>query len=856
MSSYTFALLAHVDAGKTSLSESILYKFGTINNYGRVDHQDSFLDYDNQERKRGITIYSKLARFKLNGDDYTIIDTPGHVDFTTEMERSLMVLDFAILIVDANNLNNAHTKTIWKLLNQYHIPTYIFVNKMDLAYLSKASILKNLSEFLDNNILDFSTIDDKLIENVATLDEELMNKYLETASLDDADIAHAIYMRKVYPVYFGSALKQFNVKEFIELVNRFKFDIQYGDEFKARVFKINNDKQGNIISHIKLLSGSLKVKEKLPNGEKVDQIRLYNGDKYESTPFVCAGDICTLKGPKNLIVGEMIGEEEDKTCSTINPFLTYEIEILDGKDVIEVNRKLNELMKEDPSLNLTYQDENRSLSIDLMGEIQIEVLRQLIKERFDILVDFKSPHIQYKETINGVVEGVGHYEPLRHYAEVHLLLEGLSPNSGLVIENTLNENDIPLAIQKSIINYLNSYKHRGVLANLPLTDIKISLIGAKYSLAHSDGLDFIEATRRALRHGLMYADSYILEPIFDYRLEVPETALSKAMYDLERMEAKYSEPVIKDKIAIIRGSASVAKMQNYQSELNTYTKGQGRIYLSLKDYEACINQDEVINTYHYDPIRDIDNPCGSVFCAHGAGFYVPYDEVENYMHIKYLYNPEVKHEQLRYNVHKVSDEELKRVLSNANPSKREKYVSKKREENNEKYQSKVAIKPKCLVVDGYNMIYAWDELKYLAHDNLEMARNRLIDLLSNYHKIKNTYLIIVFDAYRVKDNSGHKECLDNMEIVYTKSNEIADAYIERETHNLLKKYQVMVATDDHLEQVSIFSQGATRISARALYQDVVSQMKRSMANAQAKTNAMGHKPLADIKDKLKDIDLD
>ena len=678
MSNFTFALLAHVDAGKTTLSESILYKCGSINSFGRVDHQDSFLDYDNQERKRGITIFSKQARFSFNGDNYTIIDTPGHVDFTSEMERSLMILDFAVLIIDANNLNNAHSLTIWKLLKQYQIPCFIFVNKMDSAYETKAAILRKLTESFNHNLLDFSEINDKLIENIATVDEDLMNQYLETASLDDKDIANAIFERKIFPVYFGSALKQYNVKEFIELVNRFKFEIDYGTDFRARVFKINNDKQGNIISHIKVLSGSLKVKSKLPNDEKVDQIRLYNGDKYESTPLVTAGEVCSLKGPKNLIVGELIGEEEDRFNNSINPFLTYEIVILDGKDVIQVKRLLNELMKEDPSLNITYNEESKHLTIDLMGEVQIEVLKQLIKERFDILVDFKSPHIQYKESIHGIIEGVGHFEPLRHYAEVHLLLEGLALNSGLIIENALNENDIPIAIQKLIINYLNSFKHRGVLANLPLTDMKISLIGAKYSLAHSDGLDFIEATRRALRQGLMYADSYILEPIFDYRLEIPESSLSKALYDLERMEASYKEPSIKDGMAIIRGFASVAKMQNYQADLNAYTKGKGRIYLSLKEYAECSNPETIINEYNYDPIRDVDNPCGSIFCAHGAGFYVPYDEVENYMHLKYLYSNEVKSETVRYNIHKVSDEELKRVLNNANPTKRDKYVAKKK----------------------------------------------------------------------------------------------------------------------------------------------------------------------------------
>ena len=672
MSNYTFALLAHVDAGKTSLSESMLFNTGTINNYGRVDHQNSFLDYDNQERKRGITIFSKMARFSYNGDNYTIIDTPGHVDFSSEMERTLMVLDFAVLIIDANNLNNGHTKTIWNLLKQYEVPCFIFVNKMDLAYLNKATILRNISEFLDGNILDFSTIDDKLIENVATSEESLMNEYLESGSLDDDSIAKAIYNRDIFPLYFGSALKQYNVKEFIELINRFKFNLVYGEEFKARVFKINNDKQANIISHIKVLSGSLKVKAKLPNEEKVDQIRLYNGDKYETVPLVVAGEVCSLKGPKTLIVGETIGEDINNIHNTINPFLTYQVKILDGKDVIQVSRSLKELMKEDPSLNIQYHEDLSMISIDLMGEIQIEVLKQIIKERFDILVDFVSAHIQYKESIDEVVEGVGHFEPLRHYAEVHLLLEPLKANSGLVVENCLNENDIPLAIQKSIINYLNSYEHRGVLANLPLTDMRISLIGAKYSLNHSDSTDFIEATRRAIRHGLMRAESKILEPIFDYRLEVPENSLAKAMYDLERMDASFSEPLIKDNMAIIKGEASVAKMQNYQASLNAYTKGLGRIYLSLKEYTKANDQETIINEYNYHPENDVNNPSGSIFCAKGAGFYVPYQEVENYMHIKYLYNCEEKVDGPRYNIHKVSDEELRRVLNNANPMKREK----------------------------------------------------------------------------------------------------------------------------------------------------------------------------------------
>ena len=819
MKKIVLGILAHVDAGKTTLTESMLYLSKTIRHLGRVDHGDAFLDYNSQERDRGITIFSKQAIFNWNDCQITLIDTPGHVDFSTEMERTLQVLDYAILVISGIDGIQNHSETIWKLLKHYHVPTFIFINKMDSIYANKDKLLNDLKDQFDVNCFDFENLDENFYETIALNNEKLLDYYLEHQTLTKEMIIDEIYQRNLFPCFFGSALKIEGIDIFLNEFTNYVKEKQYPKQFQARVFKITHDKQGNKLTHLKITGGSLKVKEQVGN-EKVDQIRIYSGDKYQLVNEVYAGDICAIKGFKNFEISQGLGNESTVNTPILSPYMDYRIILPENCNQHEALEKLLLLSKEDPQLHINYNNQSKEIHVELMGEIQVEILKNIICERFNLDVEFDHGNIIYKETILEPVEGVGHFEPLRHYAEVHLLLEPGKPGSGLEFAVDCKENVLATSYQRLVLSHLKEKEHIGVLTGSLITDMKITLISGRAHLKHTEGGDFRESTYRALRQGLKATKSILLEPYFKFSLEIPVEYLSRAIYDIETMNGTFKLSKEQDEMAYLTGKAPVSKMQNYQSEVISYTKGKGRITLQIDGYYPCTNQEEIISKINYDSESDLENPTGSVFCSHGAGFNVKWDEVENYMHIPYQFKPknENKEKKIEKTTYSNEDEELENIfIRTYGPIKQHQTTTPAK-----KIISNITYKymPECLLVDGYNIIHSWPELKELAKDNLDAARTRLIDIMCNYQGYKKCILILVFDAYKVKNNLGSSYKYHNIYIVYTKEAQTADMYIERTTHELASKYNITVATSDALEQLIVLGQGGKRISSRELRLEV------------------------------------
>ena len=847
MENIVMGILAHVDAGKTTLSEGMLYLSGTVRKLGRVDHKDAFLDTYSLERDRGITIFSKQAVFSLGNRRINLLDTPGHVDFSAEMERTLQVLDYAVLVISGADGVQGHTETLWKLLKLYEIPTFIFINKMDQPGTDRESLLTELKERLDEGCIVFGKGKNvESLEEIAMTDEAVLDYFMEHETVRNEDICRLIRERKIFPCYFGSALKLDGVQELLAGFEEYMKPFDGKKEFGARVFKISRDDKGERLTFLKVTGGKLVVKMPINKEEKINQIRIYSGAKYEAVNEVEAGGVCAVTGLSSSYIGQGLGVEKGTAAPFLEPVLTYQMILPEGADTTKVLRELKQLEEEEPLLNIVWNPALEEIHVQLMGEVQTEILKTMIAERFHLDVEFGTGKIVYKETIKSPVVGVGHYEPLRHYAEVHLKMEPLEAGSGLIFDTDCSEDVLDRNWQRLILTHLQEREHPGVLTGAPITDMKITIVAGRAHLKHTEGGDFRQATYRAVRQGLKSAESVLLEPWYSFVLEVPSEQVGRAMSDIGQMNGSFEGPEAEDKQGMVRltGTAPASEMRDYQREVWAYTKGRGRITLTLKGYEPCHNAEEVIEEIGYDSERDVDNPTGSVFCAHGAGFLVKWDEVPEYMHIKEDFlaeKPGIEQDEVMavqmgnhcnysggYSFSYDDDPELLTIMEREFGSKqkeRERYSSYRKQTVSTPVRHTTVIKenePKkeYLLVDGYNIIFAWEELNELAKASIDAARNKLMDILSNYQGFIGCTLILVFDAYKVKDNQGEVQKYHNIYVVYTKEAETADQYIEKTTHEIGRKYKVTVATSDALEQVIVMGQGAYRISARDFYEEV------------------------------------
>ena len=878
----TMGILAHVDAGKTTLSEGILYTCKAIRKLGRVDHQDAFLDTNTLERNRGITIFSKQAECTLGEFGITLLDTPGHVDFSAEMERTLQVLDYGILVISGADGVQGHTETLWRLLSRYQIPVFLFINKMDQPGTDRETLLVELKEKLDTNCVDFSAdqTSEDWKEQVAVCDEQVMEAYLEGEEISRVQIQKMVRERKLFPCYFGSALKLTGVKEFLEDLKLRIRESSYPESFGAKIYKITRDSQGERLSHMKITGGALKVKSVLSNGkpgesgegiwqEKVNQIRIYSGEKYTMVSEVKAGTVCAVTGLTATYPGQGLGSEQASDMPVLEPVLSYRIGLPEEVNVHQALLQLRQLEEEEPLLHIVWNGTLGEIYAQVMGEVQIEILKSLIKERFGMTVTFDEGNIVYKETILEPVEGIGHFEPLRHYAEVHLLLEPGETGSGLTFATDCSEDVLDRNWQRLILTHLEEREHTGVLLGAPITDMKITLLTGRAHIKHTEGGDFRQATYRAVRQGLRKAKSQLLEPYYEFRLEVPSEQVGRSMTDIQKMFGEFDPPKTEGEMTVLTGSAPVVTMRDYQKEVISYTSGRGRLSCTLKGYYPCHNQEEVVEAVGYDPEADLENPTGSVFCAHGAGFVVNWDQVEEYMHVESGWNapagqetkPEKpvtaknwKEENEKYLATEKELEEIFertygpiRKLGEEPPAGRSvKGWKKSRRDPLEGYgkstsdykQKKTPDGEKeYLLVDGYNIIFAWEDLKELAAVNIDGAREKLMDILCNYQGFKKSTLILVFDAYKVKGNPGSVETYHNIHVVYTKEAETADQYIEKTVHEIGRKYRVTVATSDQLEQVIILGQGGQRMSARELLEDVIEVSHQIRETARQKSSS-------------------
>lgn len=847
MENIVMGILAHVDAGKTTLSEGMLYLSGTVRKLGRVDHKDAFLDTYSLERDRGITIFSKQAVFSLGNRRINLLDTPGHVDFSAEMERTLQVLDYAVLVISGADGVQGHTETLWKLLKLYEIPTFIFINKMDQPGTDRESLLTELKERLDEGCIVFGKGKNvESLEEIAMTDEAVLDYFMEHETVRNEDICRLIRERKIFPCYFGSALKLDGVQELLAGFEEYMKPFDGKKEFGARVFKISRDDKGERLTFLKVTGGKLVVKMPINKEEKINQIRIYSGAKYEAVNEVEAGGVCAVTGLSSSYIGQGLGVEKGTAAPFLEPVLTYQMILPEGADTTKVLRELKQLEEEEPLLNIVWNPALEEIHVQLMGEVQTEILKTMIAERFHLDVEFGTGKIVYKETIKSPVVGVGHYEPLRHYAEVHLKMEPLEAGSGLVFDTDCSEDVLDRNWQRLILTHLQEREHPGVLTGAPITDMKITIVAGRAHLKHTEGGDFRQATYRAVRQGLKSAESVLLEPWYSFVLEVPSEQVGRAMSDIGQMNGSFEGPEAEDKQGMVRltGTAPASEMRDYQREVWAYTKGRGRITLTLKGYEPCHNAEEVIEEIGYDSERDVDNPTGSVFCAHGAGFLVKWDEVPEYMHIKEDFlaeKPGIEQDEMMavqmgnhcnysggYSSSYDDDPELLTIMEREFGSKqeeRDRYSSYRKQTVSTPVRHTTVIKenePKkeYLLVDGYNIIFAWEELNELAKASIDAARNKLMDILSNYQGFIGCTLILVFDAYKVKGNQGEVQKYHNIYVVYTKEAETADQYIEKTTHEIGRKYKVTVATSDALEQVIVMGQGAYRISARDFYEEV------------------------------------
>ena len=845
-------ILAHVDSGKTTLSEAMLYRAGVTRRLGRVDHKDAFLDTDALEKARGITIFSKQALLTAGDTDITLLDTPGHVDFSTETERTLQVLDYAVLVVSGTDGVQSHTETLWRLLRRYHVPTFVFVNKMDLPGMERQELLAQLNRRLGEGFVDFGAEQADRDEALALCDENLMDRMLDAGQLQDADLIPAIARRHVFPCWFGAALKLEGVDALLDGLDRYTRPAPALEAFGAKVFKVSQDEQGARLTWLRVTGGELKVKAQLtgeadgePWAEKANQLRLYSGAKYTLTEAIGPGQVCAVTGLTKARPGEGLGAERDSDLPVLEPVLSYQVLLPEGADVHAALGKLHRLEEEEPQLHVVWNETLGEIHVQLMGEIQLEVLRSLLAERFGLAVEFGSGGILYKETITEPMEGVGHYEPLRHYAEVHLKLEPLPRGSGMQFAADCREEVLDKNWQRLVLTHLEEKQHLGVLTGSPLTDVKITLIAGRAHLKHTEGGDFRQAAYRAVRQGLMLAKSQLLEPWYAFRLEVPAENIGRAMSDIQRMEGTFDPPESGEETAVLTGFAPVSTMRSYPMEVVSYTRGRGHLSLTLDGYRPCHNAQEVIAAIGYEPEHDLDNPADSVFCAHGAGFVVPWDQVRSHMHVDSGWGKSTRPEQeaavpqrraMAYRATLEEDAELLKIFERTyGPIKREPLAAFRPVQKRERPDfaaEQWEIAPEYLLVDGYNIIFAWDELNALSKESLDAARHKLMDILCNYQGFQKCVLILVFDAYRVPGSPGSIEQYHNIHVVYTKEAETADMFIERVTHEIGRNRRVRVATSDGMEQIIILGHGALRVSARMFHEEVQNVEKQIRALVQ------------------------
>lgn len=887
-------VLAHVDAGKTTLSEAMLYTCGVIRKLGRVDSRDAFLDTYEMERERGITILSKQAMLRTDDLEISLLDTPGHVDFSAEMERTLQVLDYAILVVSGMDGVQGHTRTLWKLLERYQVPTYLFINKMDQQGTDPAGLMTEIKEKLSDNCTDFGTEDKSSIyESAALCEEALLNQYLEQGEISDRDIARLIVERKIFPCYFGSALKMDGVKSLLDGIRNYGMCPEFGTELGARVFKILRDTQGSRLTYVKITGGALKVKDVLSYlpknaedgqiAEKVNQIRIYSGEKYETVDVAEAGCICALTGLTGTYPGQGLGMEKDSPEPVLEPVLTYQMILPQEVHPAAFLPKLRMLEEEDPMLHVLWSEELQEIQVQVMGQVQLEILQRQIRERFDVLVVFGAGKIVYKETIADRVEGIGHFEPLRHYAEVHLILEPGEPGSGMQFILGCSEEMLDKNWQRLILTHLEERTHRGVLTGSPLTDVKITVAGGRAHLKHTEGGDFRQATYRAVRQGLMQAQSVLLEPYYDFVLELPSEHVGRAMTDMSQREAETEAPEIDGNRALLKGRGPVSTLWDYAKEVAAYTRGEGSFSCVTGGYGPCHNAQEIVDEIGYIPEEDMANPTGSVFCSHGSGFYVEWDKVPQYMHVESVLGasgetPDEESVWQEYQMRRsreqesseqwIGVDEVDRILDRTFYANRKEGFTPHKGIAHRKRQTKQAqvweygqgnAKPaikreKYLLVDGYNVIFAWEELNELAKVNIDGARGRLMDILCDYQGIRKCHLIVVFDAYRVKGHPTEISDYHNIHVVYTKEAETADQFIEKFAHENGRKYDVTVATSDGLEQIIIRGQGCGLISAREFEKEVAAVKKGVVSRLQEQKQS-GHTLMDSLsKDSRKELD--
>lgn len=846
MKKIVIGVLAHVDSGKTTLSEALLYQSGSIKKLGRVDHRDSYLDTFSLERDRGITIFSKQAVVKYKNTEFTLLDTPGHVDFSAETERTLQVLDYAVLVISATDGIQSHTRTLWKLLSKYNVPCFLFINKMDLNGADQERIMAELKAKFSDGCVDFGCSDEpEFYENIALCDEKLLNQYYENNTVEKEDIIHAVKNRKIFPCSFGSALKLNGVSEFLQCLYDYTDMPEYSDKFSAKVYKISEDK-GQRLTHLKITGGRLRVREILQsdknhNAEKVNQIRIYSGEKFNTADEVSAGTICAVTGISFTRPGDGLGAEKNAGLPVLEPVFTYRMILPDGADTHTALEKMRILENEDPQLKVIWNERLEEIQVQLMGDIQLEILQSLLKERFGMHITFSKGNIIYKETISNTVEGIGHFEPLRHYAEVHLLMKPGKRDSGLIFKTDCKEDILDKNWQRLILTHLYEKTHIGVLTGSPITDMEITLVSGKAHPKHTEGGDFRQATYRTVRQGLRSAECLLLEPVYEFTLEVPAENVGRAMSDIQRMSGNFNPPETLGECSIISGTAPVSTMYDYARDVMQYTHGSGKLMCSLKGYEPCHNTAQVIEEIGYDCDGDTDNPCDSVFCSHGSGYIVRWNEVKSHMHLPSILSAP-KNNLAAGNRQKVLssyrnrddlfalDKELMQIFEQTYGPIKNRSNHRGQDhftftESTEKKKNKTAPLPRYegteyLLVDGYNVIFSWDKLKALAQDNIDGARNALINILCNYQGYKKCEVILVFDAYKVKGNAREVEEVNNITIVYTKEAETADMYIEKASYKLAKNNKVRVVTSDALEQLIILAGGALRVSSREFLYEI------------------------------------
>lgn len=846
MKKIVIGVLAHVDSGKTTLSEALLYQSGNISKRGRVDHRDSFLDTFSLERDRGITIFSKQAILRYNDTEFTLLDTPGHVDFSAETERTLQVLDYAILVISGTDGIQSHTHTLWKLLEKYNVPCFIFINKMDLDGADKQRILNELQTKLSDGCVDFGCREEnELYESIAICDENLLNQYYEKENINKSDIISCIKNRKIFPCLFGSALLLTGVADFLDCLHSYTTMPKYGSAFSGKVYKISEDK-GQRLTFLKVTGGSLKVKEilksdKNKNSEKVNQIRIYSGEKFSAIHEAKAGTICAVTGITFTHSGDGLGEEKDSALPILEPVLTYRLNLPDTIDAHTALSKMRILENEDPQLKVVWNERLKEIQVQLMGDIQLEILQTVIHERFGINAEFSKGNIIYKEAISEKVEGIGHFEPLRHYAEVHLLMKPTKRNSGLVFKTDCKEEILDRNWQRLILTHLYEKTHIGVLTGSPITDMEITLVSGKAHAKHTEGGDFRQATYRAIRQGLRSAECVLLEPVYEFSLEVPTENIGKAMTDIQRMYGSFDAPETIGDYSVISGTAPISTMYDYSRDVIQYTHGMGRLICTLKGYEPCHNTEEVIQNIGYNCDADTDNPCDSVFCSHGTGYNVKWNEIKSHMHLpSALSAPKSEYtdpcSKITISDYKnkgnlfALDKELMQIfeqtygpVKNRSGNPNQNHFTFTESIEKKKYKSRTATNydgKEYLLVDGYNVIFSWNNLKDIATEDLDAARNTLINILCNYQGYKKCEVILVFDAYRVQGNNREVEKINNINIVYTKEAETADLYIEKVSHELAKKHRVRVVTSDALEQLIILGNGALRVSSREFLAEI------------------------------------